>query len=215
VSACLCPFAHRKRPFAPPAIDDGKLEVVALFGVVEAALLRNPLSLSQLRGYGCKRLGQGSLVELAFRSDAELQAEGVGRSSLAAQIDGEAWSFPVAGERITLSARGTVGVLLGPVHLKNGGWPHARLGGRKSGSEKAATAEDLAEVQMAKPAAREPVAAKHPAAEKGGVAADVAAASSLRGDALAVEARLAGASGQVLFSWPLSPAKRPPRPVFE
>ena len=69
-AACVPP-AHHVRRFASPAIDDGVLEVIAMFGIVDAAMLHNPLSARRLRGGGGKRLGQGSRVELRFFSLAE------------------------------------------------------------------------------------------------------------------------------------------------
>jgi hypothetical protein len=128
---CLPPAHHRRR-FAPAAIDDGLLEVVALFGIVHAATLHAPrLLLPRLaRGGGAKRLGQGGVIELSFRTAEQLAAAGVAdkalsRPTLAAQSDGEAWAFESVGETVTLSLRGRVGAPLGPQHAPRGGFPHA------------------------------------------------------------------------------------------
>ena len=128
---CIPP-AHHVRRFAPAAIDDGRLEVIALFGIIHAATLHNPLSWRRMRGGGAKRLGQGGVVRIAFRdadslaADGELRDKVNARPALAAQSDGEAWSFGSVGEVITLSLAGRVGAPLGPHHVTRGGWPHAR-----------------------------------------------------------------------------------------
>ena len=127
---CLAFQAHTRRQFQPAAVDDGLLEVVALFGIMDAASMHLPLS--RWRGYGAKRLGQGSVVELQFRTDAEFQADHPAkkapgeRDTLAAQVDGEAWSFPCWGEAIRVSHVGRVGAPCGPRHVERGGWPWAR-----------------------------------------------------------------------------------------
>lgn len=134
---------HRVRTFAAPACDDGALEVVALFGVLHAAALHNPLSLARLRGYGGKRLGQGRVVELRFRTASEFESASAksarARPALAAQVDGEAWAFPWEGEAARVALKGRVGVLLGPRHAPPPSpaaparWPSARLRGAAEG----------------------------------------------------------------------------------
>jgi hypothetical protein len=134
----VIPPGHHRRLFAPPASDDGLLEVVAMFGVLHAASLQVPVTLSALRGYGAKRLGQGRRVELHFRTAAQYEDDAAARGkradarvSLATQVDGEAWSFPWSGEAVTVSLKGKVGVVFGPRHTAPpdgmpARWPSAR-----------------------------------------------------------------------------------------
>jgi hypothetical protein len=128
-SGCM-PRAHTRRQFQPASVDDGMLEVVALFGFMDAASMHLPLS--RWRGYGAKRLGQGSVVDILFRTGAEFQADHPARKTpterdtLAAQVDGEAWSFPCWGEAIRVVHFGRVGAPCGPRHVERGGWPWAR-----------------------------------------------------------------------------------------
>jgi len=132
-SGCsLLPKAHSKRVFLQPAVDDGVLEVVALSGIAQAAMMHVPVSVSQLRGYGGKRLGQGRRVEFVFKSEEQYEKDNPDSKSasrrplLAAQVDGEAWSFPCYGETIAVSLCGEVGAPRGPTHRASRGWPHAR-----------------------------------------------------------------------------------------
>jgi Diacylglycerol kinase accessory domain len=133
-SACL-PLAHRKRTFAKPAVDDGLLEVVALFGILDAARMHIPISLASLRGYGARRLGQGSAVEIKFRNEEQYKqfhparkdpGARPGRGTLSVQVDGEAWPFPCWEESMTVTLQGKVGAPCGPAHSPRGGWPSAR-----------------------------------------------------------------------------------------
>jgi len=133
-SACL-PLAHRKRSFAKPAVDDGLLEVVALFGILDAARMHIPLTLASLRGYGARRLGQGRAVEVTFRSEEQYKqfhparkdpGARPGRGTLSAQVDGEAWPFPCWEESVSVTLQGKVGAPCGPEHSPRGGWPSAR-----------------------------------------------------------------------------------------
>jgi hypothetical protein len=141
--ACVPP-AHHTRSFAPAAVDDGQLEVVALFGIIHAATLHNPLSWRAARGGGAKRLGQGGAVEIIFRdADALTAAAGVKalrRRELAAQSDGEAWSFDSIGESVTLSLAGRVGAPLGPQHRRGGAFPSVRATLHAAGEETEALA---------------------------------------------------------------------------
>ena len=139
--ASLAP-AHGSRAtsrlFLPPSVNDGLLEVTALFGVIHAANMHNPVSLSRARGYGGKRLGQGRHVSFQFHS-AESYAAATGgrkdpqsREELSAQVDGEAWAFPWAGEKVDLRLLGRVAVLVGPEHRSSASaasatWPHANI----------------------------------------------------------------------------------------
>ncbi len=133
VVGCVPP-AHHVRRFAPPAVDDGRLEVLAMFGIVDAAMLHNPLSWRRLRGGGAQRLGPGAEVSFVFRDAAALEAAGpraarkaAARPLLAAQSDGEAWSFDSIGETVIVSLAGRVGAPLGPAARGRGGvWPFAR-----------------------------------------------------------------------------------------
>jgi hypothetical protein len=138
-AACL-PAAHHVRRFAAPAIDDGMLEVIGMFGIFDAAMLHNPLSLRRLRGGGGARLGQGCRVTLRFFEPAELEAAGDKRMAgkvsrrpqLAVQTDGEAWHFDSPGESIEVALEGRVGAPFGPLHRGNeAGWPFARCVGDK------------------------------------------------------------------------------------
>jgi hypothetical protein len=138
--------------FAPAAIDDGRLEVCALFGILHTATLHAPrLLLPRLaRGGGAKRLGQGGTVELTFRTAEQLAAAGVAdkasaRPSLAAQSDGEAWAFDSVGESISLSLRGRVGAPLGPAHKPKGGFPHAHTRAEVEPAEATHAVAQLAE----------------------------------------------------------------------
>lgn len=140
-AACL-PAAHHVRRFAPAAIDDGMVEVIGMFGIFDAAMLHNPLSLRRLRGGGGARLGQGARVELRFFATEELEAAGSKRNArkvarrpqLAVQTDGEAWHFDSPGERIEVALAGRVGAPFGPLHKGNeAGWPFARCVGDKRG----------------------------------------------------------------------------------
>lgn len=120
--------------FQPAATDDARLEVVGLFGVGHAA------SLHVRRRAGALRLAQGSRIELRFLGASALEAAGhadklVSRPALAAQTDGEPFSFPAAGEVVTITHAGRVDTPLGPSHPAARGrrgparWPHARLTG--------------------------------------------------------------------------------------
>ena len=138
---CMPP-AHHVRRFAEPAVDDGMVEVIGMFGILNAAMMHNPLSIRRLRGGGGKRLGQGTRVELRFWTLAELEAKGAAditqkvtkRPMLAVQTDGEAWQVNSPGERIEVTLAGRVGAPFGPEHRGNeAGWPHARCVGAVAG----------------------------------------------------------------------------------
>jgi len=129
-SACL---PRSDGAFQPACSDDSLLEVVGFFGVGHAA------SLHLRKRAGARRLAQGRVVELRFADADALRAAGLEgkllrRPGLAAQTDGEPFSFPAAGEVVTISHAGRVDTPLGPSHpgaQGRGGvrWPHARLTG--------------------------------------------------------------------------------------
>jgi hypothetical protein len=127
-AGCM-PLAHRRRQFDRPAVDDGRLEVIALFGIMDAALMHVPITWKRLRGYGAKRLGQGASVTFTFVEEdhyaTKRAKEPSKRSDLAAQVDGEAWSFPCWGEEVKVTWHGRVGAPCGPRHVEHGGWPWA------------------------------------------------------------------------------------------
>jgi Diacylglycerol kinase accessory domain len=169
--ASLAP-AHGSRPtsrlFLPPAVDDGLLEVTALFGVIHAANMHNPFSLSKARGYGGKRLGQGKRITFQFHSTESYAAATKGRKDpqsreeLSAQVDGEAWAFPWAGEKVDLRLLGRVGVLVGPHHRTpansaSATWPHANITRRELSHGLAERSESLKEHEPSEGVQRDPV----------------------------------------------------------
>ena len=91
---------RRRKDFAPPAVNDGLLEVVALRSVADVPKLM-ALGAATAGRISAARVGQGSSVRIVFEGAEAAQEEhptccGLwkkksARTTLAAQVDGEAW----------------------------------------------------------------------------------------------------------------------------
>ena len=112
--------------FKEAAIDDGMVEVFCLKSILSIALLKT------LRGVfsgGVSKLAQGSKISIQMHP-MEVWAtkkQGVPKSKLYGQVDGESFEFGCDGEVIDIHRKGSVPTMFGPYRGKAQQGPPAKL----------------------------------------------------------------------------------------